>query len=147
MKKLRKIKGERIFLKLEEKLPPDDKKHYVETHYFGIMLRGKRARRIGSISAKLGMNEFLYYVGNIGYNIDEPFRGNGYACEAVELIKQLFRKNGFTKVIITNDPRNYASIRVCEKLGAKFIKTVDVPEGHILLSQGHEQENIWELEI
>ena len=147
MKTLRKIKGNRITLKLEEKTPPDREKNYVETHYFAVMLNGKNPQRIGSISAKLGMNEFLYYVGNIGYNIDEPFRGNGYAGEAVELVKQLFKKNGFSKVIITNDPRNYASIRVCEKLGAKFIKTVDVPAGHVLLSQGHEQENIWELEI
>lgn len=142
MKILRKIKGKRITLQLYEILEKP-----MPMLYYKIMLNGKFPVKIGECSAKLGMNEYFYYIGNTGYSIEEPWRGNGYAGEAVELLKIVFIKNKMHKIIITNDPSNHESIRVCEKLGCKLKEVVKVPEGHELLSQGHTHENIWILEF
>ena len=146
MKVIEKIEGKRIDLILEEIRPPIPEKQFVDCLSFNIVL--KSGEIIGTISAKLGMNEVLYYVGNIGYEITENYRGHGYAAEAVELIKKVFIENNFHKVIITNDPKNFASARVCEKVGAKFIKKVEIPSKHFLRAeQNHIYMNIWELKL
>jgi predicted acetyltransferase len=35
---------------------------------------------------RIGRNFHSHYDGNIGYEIDEPYRGNGYAYEACLLV-------------------------------------------------------------
>ncbi len=146
MKVVRKVEGKRIDLVLYEAQKAIPEKHYVDALYYNIVL--KSGEKIGEISAKLGMNDVMYLIGNVGYSIIEPYRGNGYAGEAVELIEEVFIKNGMRKILITNDPNNHASRRVCEKLGARFIEAARVPKDHVLwIEQGHEYENIWELKF
>ncbi len=142
MKIVQKIKGKRITLRLYEIL---DKP--MPILYYNILLNGKFPVKIGECSAKLGMNDYFYYIGNSGFSIEEPWRGNGYAVEAVQLLKKVFLKNHMHSIIITNDPNNHASMRVCEKLGCTLKEVVDVPVGHELYEQGHKQENIWILEF
>ena len=146
MKIVEKIIGKRIDLLLNEVSPSVPEKQFVDCLSYNICLKSGEA--IGTISAKLGMNEVVYYVGNIGYGIDEKYRGHGYAPEAVELIKEVFIKNDFHKVIITNDPQNTSSKRVCEKVGAKLVKKAEIPPKHFLRAeQNHTYMNIWELNL
>lgn len=146
MEIVEKIEGKRIDLLLDEVRPPVPEKQFVDCLSYNIAL--KSGEIVGTISAKLGMNEVLYYIGNIGYEITENYRGHGYAPEAIDLIKEVFIKNNFDKVIITNDPENFASVRVCEKVGSKFIKKVEIPPEHFLRAeQNHLYMNIWELEL
>lgn len=155
MRKFKTIGGNRIILRLKEIVLSkaiDDKKTSksepdFEIYYYEIFLVNGRLK-IGEISAKLGMNDYFYYIGNVGFYIDEAYRGNGYAGEAVMLLKNLFLAHNMKSIIITNDPKNKSSMRVCEKLGAKLKEVVKVPDDHILKTKhGNDYENIWILDF
>lgn len=146
MKIVKKVCGERIDLVLSEVCKAVPEKKWVESQIFNIVL--KDGQTIGSISARIGTNEFTYYSGNIGFGIDEPFRGNGYAVEAVGLVKTVFLKNGLHKFFISNAPENTASIRVCQKAGARFIEKAKLPENYPLkVEKGQTHMNVWLLEF
>lgn len=144
---LKKIEGDRINLvltSLKEAVP--DKK-YVEVCNYNIILKDT-SEVIGICSAKLGMNEVIFYIGNIGYEIYDNYRGNGYAPEAVKLLLSLFKINNFEKIYITNLPENNSSRRVCEKLNAKFLGTFEIPEDNIRRKEFNDKYmNIFELTI
>lgn len=147
MEILKRINGERIDLIFEEFVPANPDKKFVDCVGYDIVLHSTN-NKIGHCSAKLGFNDVIYYIGNIGYSIDENFRGNGYAGEAVKLLLKLFQKNGFKKVYITNVPENNASRRVCEKLRARFLGTFEIPEDNIRRKEfGEKFMNIFEIDI
>lgn len=143
MKELKEIVGERLTLALEETLPPENG---ITICYYKICLNQSK-EMVGECGAKLGMNDEFYYIGNISYRIEERFRGNGYAPEAVKLLFRLFKLNGYSRVIITNSPENHASIRVCEKVGAKLVEVAKVPKNHLLYKRGEKVKNIWQVEL
>ncbi|MCP4674726.1 MAG: GNAT family N-acetyltransferase, partial [Deltaproteobacteria bacterium] len=62
-----------------------------------------------------------------GFEIAEEFRGNSYSLHACNALKPLIRKH-YDKVILTADPENAASIRIMEKLGARYISEIEVPK-------------------
>src|SRR5262249_17451710 len=62
---------------------------------------------------------------HIGYEVLEPFRGNGFAYQACMAIAPLVRLL-YPEVIITCDPDNFGSMRTIEKLGATFLDEVPV---------------------
>jgi [ribosomal protein S5]-alanine N-acetyltransferase len=53
----------------------------------------------------------------IGYNVLEPYRRNGYASEAVEALVDWARRQGETTVYASISPSNSASVGVVKKLG------------------------------
>jgi RimJ/RimL family protein N-acetyltransferase len=58
-------------------------------------------------------------MGNLGYWVGEPFRGQGVACEAARMAADLgFVDLGLTRLEILALVSNTASRRVAEKLGA-----------------------------
>ena len=90
----------------------------------------------------------MYYFGHIGYSVKEEYRGNGYAVDAVNLVKKVFKINNFNMIYITNNPDNNASIRFCEKLGAKLIKMMEFKEEDLknfIVKDSF--KNIWELKF
>lgn len=146
VKYLNEIEGERLVLKFTKFVPANPEKQYVDCCLYDICL--KDGTVVGTISAKLGFNESVFFIGNIGYSVNEEYRGNGYAGEAVNIIKVLFKNNGFDKVIITQHPDNLASRRVCEKLNAKFLGVFELPIGHERREKYNEKYmNVWELSI
>jgi len=54
------------------------------------------------------------------------------------------KAHGMKKVLITNNHINTASMRVCEKLGAKLLRVAELPEWHDLYQQGQRFGNIFE---
>lgn len=142
-KKFKKIEGKNIDLICTNIYNASENDKYVSTYYFDIVLHGTDIV-VGKTDARLGFNENLFYGGNTGYSIDPKYRGNGYAGEAVKLLKNPFKENGFNKIIITNNPDNFASIRVCEKLGARLICTLPIPEYNDQYLRGDRYKNIWE---
>ena len=92
---------------------------------FIIVPHGER-KEAGEISVRLGESEGIYYYGHIGYHIDPPYRGHGWAEKACRLILPLLRERGKDSVVITCDPDNMASRRTCEKLGCRLERTVPV---------------------
>lgn len=83
---------------------------------FYIQERRSR-RRAGYISLRLGESPQLYYLGHIGYRIEEPFRGHGYAACACQLLIPFMRQLNLSSVCITADPDNTPSRKTCEHLG------------------------------
>ena len=143
----KRINGERIDLIFEEFVPANPNKKFVDCVTYNVVLHSTN-KKIGHCSAKLGFNDTIFYIGNIGYNIDENFRGNGYAGEAVTLLLEVFKKNGFKKIYITNIPENNASRRVCEKLGAKFLGSFEIPVDNIRRKEfGEKLMNIFEIDL
>ena len=119
-------------------------KKYVPDYIFEIR---KNKQKIGSLSLRIGYTEGLYYGGNIGYGIDEPYRGNGYAAAACRLAVPVARAHGMTKLLISNDVNNHASRRVCEKLGLRLVREVRLPEWTELYRDGERYINIFEWSI
>ena len=96
--------------------------------------------KMGYVSLRLGESPSLYYLGHIGYRIDPPYRGHGYARQACELLKPLLRHHGLKSVVITTDPDNIASRRTCEHLGCALESIADVPQEYRVLCSGAEQK-------
>ena len=135
-----------VYLVCTQKQPANEEKKHVPSYEFIICKGGEKVGRInlriGYGAGHYGSN--LYYGGQIGYDVDEPFRGNGYAARACRLLAPVARAHKMHTLLITNRPTNHASIRVCEKVGATLIRTAPLPEWHDLYIEGGRHSNIWE---
>ena len=88
------------------------------------------------ISIRIGYNDSLYYVGHIGYEIKESYRGNNYASKACKIIKQVAIAHGMDSLIITCIPDNVPSRKTCDKAGLKLIEIVDLPPYNEMYQNG-----------
>ncbi len=92
---------------------------------------------IGEIRIRLGDSEDLTrHFGQIGYEIYPAFRGRGHVTAACRLALNLMRDLGYDAVWITCNPENLASRRVCEKLGAQLVETINIPVDHVMYEHG-----------
>ncbi len=126
------------------KKPAIPEKKWVPSYDFAVC---KGSEKIGGISLRIGYTDGLYYGGQIGYNIDEKHRGNGYAPRACRLLLPVVKAHCMEKLIITNEYKNAASMRVCEKLGARFMRVARLPEWHDLYKEGKRFVNIFEWNV
>ena len=139
-----------IQLACTAKKPAIPEKKYVPAYDFAIC---KGSEKVGEINLRIGYSGFgpdessLYYGGQIGYGINEEFRGNGYAVRACKLLAIVVKAHGMTKLLITNNYTNIASRRVCEKLGTRFIRMVRLPEWTDLYKEGRRFMNIYEWSV
>lgn len=125
-----------------EKQPGDIEKQRVPMYCFRVARGGEC---IGEINLRVGYNmPRLYYGGQIGYEIAENHRGNGYAARACRLLIPVMRYHGMELAVITNRTENTASRRVCEKLGATLLRVSRVPEWHDMYERGARYVNIFE---
>ena len=147
IKIIEKVEGKRVDLVIDRFVPENKEKGFVPAILYHIILKESN-EIIGHCSARLGWNESLYYCGHIGYSIKEEYRGNGFAVEAVNLVKKVFKLNNMNWVYITNNPDNHASIRVCEKVGARFVKMMEFSEQDLKKFATRDSfKNIWELKF
>ena len=66
---------------------------------------------------------------DVGYAFLAEFRGKGYATEAGQAIVEYAKTVvGLNRVVAVALPDNYASIKVLEKLGLRFEKTIVWPD-------------------
>lgn len=76
---------------------------------------------------RIGEGDALYYLGHIGYHIDEPYRGHHYALKACRLTLPVFEAYRMNSFSITTDPDNWPSMKTCQALGCILESTVPVP--------------------
>ena len=75
----------------------------------------------------------------IGYGLEENYRGRGYAAEAVcAMVDWAFRQPGVTCVTAETEETNYASQRVLRKAG--FIPTGETGEEGPLFVRGKDEQ-------
>ncbi len=101
-------------------------KGYVPAYSFDVKLLD--GTHVGECSLRVGHNRNTYYGGNIGYGIDEAFRGHHYAAKACMLLFQLAVMHEMDYVLITCSVDNAASSRSIQLAGGMLIATEDVPE-------------------
>lgn len=82
---------------------------------------------MGYVSLRVGESPEIYYLGHIGYRVEEPFRGHGYAGQAVRAMLPVIRSFGFQTLTITTDKDNLPSRKTCEQLGCVLESIVPVP--------------------
>ncbi len=92
------------------------------------MLHAETMRVAGEIALRAGDSAELYYLGHIGYHVDPPYRGHGYAAQACRLLAPALAALGMRTAVITTDPDNTPSIKTCLRLGCELECTVPVPE-------------------
>lgn len=141
---LPKLTDDEIYLVCTAKRPAIPEKKFVPAYDFAVC---KDSEKIGEINLRIGYTDGLYYGGQIGYGIDEKYRGNGYAALACRLLTPIMKVHGMKKVLISNNQTNTASKRVCEKLGAKLLRVARLPEWHDLYKEGNRFENIFEWSV
>lgn len=114
-----------IWLRFDKIVPGDDSQGLVPFYRFDLM---HDQEVVGSMMLKVGhTNHVTQYAGHIGYNVCEEHRGNSYSYYGCLALIPLIRIH-FDSVIITVEVGNTPSIRIIEKLKARFINEVQVAE-------------------
>ncbi len=139
------LKTDEIWLKLNRTSEADPEKQFVLAYHFDICLPD--GQKIGFCDLRVGHNRKTYIGGNIGYGIDEPFRGHHYAAKACALLFHQARKHGLDYLIITCMPWNKASARTCELAGGTYLETAPVPEYSEMYAEGKREAMIYRFEL
>ncbi len=136
------LRGDGMTLKLTQKCGGDE--IILPFYYYDIYVEGKN---VGKISIRIGSNYHSYYNGNIGYEVDEEYRGHGYAYLACRLVLPVARAHGMTELILTCDESNIASYRTFEKLGASLMEMIKPPKDYFAYYDEMEKQRIYRLKL
>lgn len=120
-------------------------KRWLPAYYFDIFLLS--GERIGQCDLRIGHNDKTYIGGNIGYGIDEAYRGHHYAAKACSLLFKQAKKHDLDYLIITCVPENAASARTCELAGGRYLETACIPADHEMYQEGKRQVRIYRFEL
>lgn len=135
-----------IFLRLEKTVEANPEKRWVDTYHFKIcLILGET--EVGHCDLRVGNTEKLYFGGNIGYTVYEPYRGDHYAGKACLLLFELARKHEMTYLYITCNPDNYASKRTCEYAGGILESIIDLPTDNDMYMEGERQKCIYRFNL
>ena len=139
------LKSEEICLRLDHANGAKPEKGWVPSYYFDICLPD--GTKIGTCDLRIGHNRKTYIGGNIGYRIEEAFRGHRYAAKACLLLFKQAKKHGLDHLYITCDPSNTASSRTCEIAGGQYIETAPIPEDNEMYAEGKRQVMIYRFDL
>ena len=140
------LKSEEIQLVLEKTVEADPAKNWLPAYHFAIC--GADSVKMGVCDLRIGHNESVYYGGNIGYRVEEPYRGRHYAGKACRLLFELARRHGMEYVIITCNPDNRASRKTCEYAGGELAEIVELPEDNDMrLESGETHKCIYKFRL
>ena len=106
-------------------------------HFWMRLPPGRPFRIAGAITLRIGDSvDLQQWVGHLGYRVFPLARGQHLAERACRLLLPLARRHGMQTLWITCNPDNAASRRTCERMGARYVETVQVPPTHALFSLG-----------
>ncbi|MBS5136854.1 GNAT family N-acetyltransferase [Negativibacillus massiliensis] len=139
-----KITGDTLTLKIIEKNPGDEQA--IPFYYYDIY-KNDSDQPIGKISIRIGHNFHSYYNGNLGYEIDEPYRGHHYAMIACQMLLPVAKAHGMDYLDITCNEDNIASYKTMEHLGAELLEICDVPKTYCYWEEGMKSQRIYRLKL
>ena len=140
------LRTDEIYLKLIETVDENKEKGYVPAYVFKIC-RTVDDSEVGNCNLRVGHNKNTYYGGNIGYDIDEPYRGNYYAGKACILLFDLAKRHEMEYISITCNPDNFASRKTCEFCDGTFEGIVDLPTDNDMYLEGERQKCIHRFDL
>lgn len=112
----------------------------VPTVFYDIYLSGSNLGtnlRVGKCDLRLKNDGFMYYYGNVGYNILESQRGHHYAYYACKVLFKIAKEEfGMKELIITCNPDNEASYKTLKKLKGDLVDIAQIPYDHELYEKG-----------
>lgn len=112
--------------------------------YYHFKIHNDHEDEVGFINFRVGGTRHVNLVaGHVGYEVHEAFRGHSYSYHACVALKPLLRKH-YDMVLITVDPDNAPSIRIIEKLGARFLNEVEVPSDDPAYANGARRKRRYE---
>ena len=135
------LKNDEIWLRLDKVSEGNPVKNWVPAYYFTIM--NHAGEEMGKCDLRIGHNELTYFGGNIGYSVQEAYRGRHYAGKACRLLFELAKMHGMGYVIITCNPDNIASCKTCEWLGCELLEIAEVPAGNDMRERGETRKRIY----
>ncbi len=119
------VRDNDLRLALDTIYKPDCSPWQVPAYRFDMLVCDAKA---GTISLRVGDNDRLVrYAGQVGYSVDQPYRGRRLAERATRLLFPLARSHGLNPLWIGCNPDNLASRRVIERLGGVFVELVELP--------------------
>ena len=140
------LKNDEIELRLQYTTDSNAERGWVPAYHFVIC--DKHGNEMGECCLRVGYNSNTYYGGNIGYQIDEPYRGHHYAGKACLLMFELAKMHKMDYVIITCNPTNYASRKTCEYAGCHLVEIAELPlDNDMRIERGETKECIYKIEL
>ena len=139
------LRDEAICLRLHHTSEARPDIHWLPAYYFDICLLD--GTKVGACDLRIGHNEKTYIGGNIGYNVDAPYRGRHYAARACALLFELARAHGMDHLFITCDPDNVPSARTCERTDGVYVETTDIPPENEMYLEGKRRVKIYRFDL
>lgn len=134
-----------IRLRLVRTCEAQTDKRWLPAYYFDICLMD--GTPVGHSDLRVGHNDKTAIGGNIGYGIDEAYRGHHYAAKACALLFRLAKQHHMTHLIITCDPQNAASARTCEIAGGQFLAIEPIPADNEMYAEGKRWVKVYRFEL
>ena len=139
-----KIQGEILTLKLISYYEGNEKEL---PYYWFDIIENVSQTSVGKISIRIGHNYHSYYNGNIGYEINEEYRGFGYAYIASCMVIDIAKTYKMDNIYLTCNEDNIASYKTIEKLGAVLKEIVKPPKDFFAYSENMERYRIYKLNL
>ncbi|RFZ79044.1 GNAT family N-acetyltransferase [Lacrimispora amygdalina] len=139
------LKNNEISLKLVKTTVGNIHKQWLPAYHFAIY--DKQGEEVGGCDLRIGHNTNVYYGGNIGYRIEEQYRGSHYAGKACLLLFQLAKKHKMDYLIITCNPDSHASRKTCEYAGGTLEKIVQIPVDNEMRKAGETEKCIYRFHL
>lgn len=86
-----------------------------------IIVEHGTKNKIGEMEIRFSLLKSEQYLGNIGAEIKEEYRGQRYSKKAFTLLRNVMLEKGLTKPIFTVKETNTSSIKSLDTIGAKRI--------------------------
>lgn len=139
------LRDQEIYLDLTETIGNNPEKGYLLAYKFNIcLLNGKK---VGKCEFRIMNDTYVNLLGNIGYLIEEEYRGNHFAAKACRLLFSLAKSHDMNQIIIACAPENIASVRTIELAGGTFVDTCDIPEAYHLYKKGIRKVIVYRVEL
>lgn len=130
-----------IVLELERTIAGNAERNWLPAYRFHIC--NYAGEKMGVCDLRVGYSRNIYYGGNIGYRIEEEFRGSHYAGKACRLLFELAKRHGMDYLVITCNPDNYASAKTCEYAGGVLREIAELPEDNDMRQRGETSKRIY----